>query len=154
MVPEKNIPLHFPGQYHDVETGLHYNWHRYYDPATGRYLTSDPIGLVGGLNPYLYAEANPLYFTDPEGLCPWCLYGAVIGGGLNVLAQLNSDEAFSWSSLAASTATGAAGGGLGTITSGLVWRTSIIVNTVGSGVIGAGVTAAKNQLTPPHSRGR
>ncbi|WP_444679704.1 hypothetical protein [Halomonas sp. E19] len=99
------------------------------------------------MNPYLYAEANPLYFTDPEGLCPWCLYGAVIGGGLNVLAQLSSDEAFSWSSLAASTATGAAGGGLGTITSGLVWRTNIIVNTVGSGAIGAGVAAAKNELT-------
>ncbi|MFY0992955.1 RHS repeat-associated core domain-containing protein, partial [Halomonas sp. C05BenzN] len=139
--------LRFPGQYHDAETGLHYNWHRVYDPQTGRYLTSDPIGLVGGLNLYLYAEANPVFFTDPEGLCPWCLYGAVIGGGINVLAQLSSDEAFSWSSLAASTATGAAGGGLGTITSGLVWRTSIIVNTVGSGAIGAGVAAAKNQLT-------
>ncbi|MFY0990976.1 RHS repeat-associated core domain-containing protein [Halomonas sp. C05BenzN] len=70
--------LRFPGQYHDAETGLHYNWHRYYDPQTGRYLTSDPIGLMGGLNPYLYAEANPLYFTDPEGL----MAPQLIGGGL------------------------------------------------------------------------
>ena len=70
--------LRFPGQYHDAETGLHYNWHRYYDPLTGRYLTSDPIGLVGGLNPYLYAEANPLYFTDPEGL----MAPQLIGGGV------------------------------------------------------------------------
>ena len=40
--------LRFAGQYYDGETGLHYNYHRYYDPATGRYLTPDPIGLVEG----------------------------------------------------------------------------------------------------------
>ena len=44
--------LRFPGQYYDAETGLHYNYHRDYDPVTGRYLQPDPIGLLGGLNPY------------------------------------------------------------------------------------------------------
>ena len=77
--------LRFPGQYHDGETGLHYNWHRYYDPATGRYLTSDPIGLEGGLNPYLYAEANPYRYGDINGL--WALeiaYFNGVGGGISI----------------------------------------------------------------------
>lgn len=47
-----------------------YNYFRYYDPSTGRYLTSDPVGLDGGMNTYLYANANPLYWIDPLGLAP------------------------------------------------------------------------------------
>lgn len=57
-----------PGQYFDEETGLHYNYFRDYDPITGRYVESDPIGLASGLNTYLYTEANPLALTDPLGL--------------------------------------------------------------------------------------
>jgi len=58
----------FPGQYYDQETGLYYNYHRYYDSRTGRYLKADPIGLAGGINLYIYAGNNPTNKTDVYGL--------------------------------------------------------------------------------------
>jgi RHS repeat-associated protein len=66
-------PFRFPGQYYDAETGLHYNYFRYYNPPIGRYLTPDPIGLEGGINLWPYAAGNPVRFADPKGLLisPW-----------------------------------------------------------------------------------
>ncbi len=92
--------LRFAGQYHDDETGLHYNYFRTYDPSTGRYLESDPIGLQGGLNTYGYALQNPLKYSDPYGQTPaaaglclvpgvgWvgCATAGLIGGSILTIA--------------------------------------------------------------------
>jgi RHS repeat-associated protein len=68
------------GQYYDAESTLFYNWNRYYNPATGRYISSDPIGLEGGINTFLYAAASPVMYIDPEGTFFWTApIGFVLG---------------------------------------------------------------------------
>jgi RHS repeat-associated protein len=62
------LNLRFPGQYADAESGTHYNYFRDYDPKTGRYLTSDPIGMIAGTNSYAYVNASPLDHHDLLGL--------------------------------------------------------------------------------------
>ncbi|MCF6189490.1 MAG: hypothetical protein L3J51_03340 [Cocleimonas sp.] len=61
------LNLRLPGQYADQETGTHYNYLRDYDPQSGRYITSDPIGLAGGINTYSYAYQNPTKYIDRDG---------------------------------------------------------------------------------------
>jgi RHS repeat-associated protein len=59
----------FPGQYYDHESELHYNYARYYDPATGKYISADPIGLISDdINLYRYARNNPVGISDIFGL--------------------------------------------------------------------------------------
>ncbi|MCL7931205.1 RHS repeat-associated core domain-containing protein [Halomonas llamarensis] len=75
-------PIRFQGQWHDEESGLYYNRHRYYDPQQGRYISQDPIGLNGGTNLYGYVT-NPTGMVDPLGLLACfglCIAGAVVGG--------------------------------------------------------------------------
>ncbi|MFI9119354.1 putative T7SS-secreted protein [Streptomyces bikiniensis] len=62
-------PLRFPGQYFDPESGLHYNYFRYYDPESARYLSQDPLGLAPAPNPATYVH-NPHRWSDPLGLAP------------------------------------------------------------------------------------
>ncbi|HEY2059087.1 MAG TPA: RHS repeat-associated core domain-containing protein [Amycolatopsis sp.] len=75
-----NTPLRFPGQYLDAETGLHYNVYRYYDPATGRYVSQDPLGLTPAPNPVAYVD-NPLRVADPLGLAPTSCSEVDLGDG-------------------------------------------------------------------------
>jgi RHS repeat-associated protein len=60
-------PFRFQGQQFDEETGLHYNRFRYYDPGVGRFISQDPIGLLGGRNLFTFAT-NPVEWIDPLGL--------------------------------------------------------------------------------------
>lgn len=62
--------LRFPGQQYDGIAGLYYNYFRDYDAGTGRYVESDPIGLDGGLNTFVYAGANTLSYFDASGESP------------------------------------------------------------------------------------
>ncbi|HPG27402.1 MAG TPA: RHS repeat-associated core domain-containing protein [Myxococcota bacterium] len=55
-----------------------YNWHRYYDPSLGRYISADPIGQAGGVNVYNYGFNNPLTYVDPNGQNPAAV-AAVVG---------------------------------------------------------------------------
>jgi RHS repeat-associated protein len=82
--------LRFPGQLYDSHAGLSQNYFRDYDPAIGRYVESDPVGLYGGLNTYLYGLANPNQESDKFGLCPWCLAIPLVcaDGGCEALAVL------------------------------------------------------------------
>jgi RHS repeat-associated protein len=74
--------LRFPGQYFLIEAGLHYNWHRHYDPTLGRYVQPDPMGFVDGPNRYGYARLSPLQYVDPDGRFIFHGFGtgAAIGG--------------------------------------------------------------------------
>lgn len=71
--PDKNdeafyFNVRLPGQYEDLETRLYYNYYRYYEPISGRYLSSDPLGLSAGSNTYAYVKNDPVHYNDPLGL--------------------------------------------------------------------------------------
>ena len=83
-------PFRFPGQYEDDETGLYYNRFRYYDPESGMYTQSDPIGLEGG-NPTLYGYVrDPNKWIDPFGLVQHHLIPQEMLRNLGFMRQLNT----------------------------------------------------------------
>jgi RHS repeat-associated protein len=74
--------LRFPGQYFLIEAGLHYNWHRHYDPTLGRYLQPDPLGLEAllsdGPSTYGYVGQSPAMYIDPTGQQKWKRVGDLL----------------------------------------------------------------------------
>ncbi|MDB9999123.1 hypothetical protein OAE16_01630 [Porticoccaceae bacterium] len=74
-------PFRYTGRRLDPETGLYYYRARYYSPAIGRFLQTDPIGYGDGLNWYAYVGNDPLNVTDPTGAygIPGAIYGAIAG---------------------------------------------------------------------------
>ena len=96
--PQNVYNLRYPGQYYDSETGLNYNYFRDYDPQTGRYIESDPIGLQGGANTYSYVGDQPLSSEDPTGLivrgsgCSNKQWAAIEKAAAKVSAKLNNSS--------------------------------------------------------------
>lgn len=85
------LNLRFPGQYYDQETGLSYNYFRDYNPQIGRYIQSDPIGIMGGINTYNYAKGNPVAYMDAYGENPLLpILGRLIAAavGTRVIARI------------------------------------------------------------------
>lgn len=148
--------IRLPGQYYDSETTLSYNGQRDYVPNWGRYLESDPIGLQGGENPYRYANASPLGFTDSQGLTPspqcvatYTAAGAALGGILCGAIGIPTGPG------AAATATGGAeaGGDLGLAT-GLFMCPSDSSKTPSAGGAGSQSTPAPPDDNDPQKKGR
>jgi RHS repeat-associated protein len=126
------LNLRFPGQYFDEETGTHYNYFRDYDPGVGRYVQSDPIGLLGGVNTYVYAEASPIMYFDPLGLWAW---GINFGGSVTIpFTQIHVGGSFAF----VADQNG---------TSGILYTFETGVGTPGGGVFGRGLLATGNNTT-------
>ena len=166
--PPKVNNQRFPGQYADAATGLHYNYFRHYDPTLGRYVTSDPIGLAGGLNTYAYVEGNPVNAIDPDGQLAWWVLPLAMGGldlGLQLYRNGGRFECVEWGEVFFAAALGlapgggwwalgragaaraAVGGAIGRGLTGAVGR-GITARSVGSAATGNAPGFAKNSL--PH----
>lgn len=127
--------LRFAGQYYDGETGLNQNYYRDYDPTTGRYIESDPIGLAGGTNPYAYVTGDPLSYTDVSGNDPFvgatvgAITGGIYGGIGAYLAGGNATD------IAVAVGTGALiGGGIGALDPTLGIATLAVIGGASAGL--------------------
>ncbi|MFA4945667.1 MAG: RHS repeat-associated core domain-containing protein [Lentisphaeria bacterium] len=128
----------FAGRHWFPAAGLYENRARWYDPGTGRFLTPDPAGLLGGLAPFAYADGNPVAYRDPTGrVIPFVVIGIgmAVGGGLEIVNQYltnEPDKPLNWWKIGSSTAFGGITGGLGAAFQGV--KAAIIIGS-SSGLI-------------------
>lgn len=147
----------YTGHVQDAATGLTYMQQRYYDPKIGRFLSVDPvtmldIGDARHFNRFAYAYNSPYNYTDPDGRCPWCVVGAVIGVAANMTAQMLSAEGSMSERLSQvevgqvviAGLAGAASGGLSTFAGAAAATAAVKVtaNVAGNAAIGAVATHA------------
>ena len=92
-ITSSSINLRFPGQWFQLESGLHQNWMRDYDPTTGRYMQADPLGLVDGASVYNYAQQNPMRYTDARGESVQIVCRPLDFGTAGQLASMITDKA-------------------------------------------------------------
>ncbi|WP_171014189.1 RHS repeat protein [Chitinivorax sp. B] len=137
--------LRFPGQYWDNGIKLSHNWYRTYNPDTGRYIQSDPIGLNGGLNTYLYAYGNSPRFVDRDGLD-----SVSVEAGLHLPLIGDIATALGWNQIPVSGGdVGVAVSFPGPLTPDAAWDLSLYA----SGDFGGGIGANKATVTAGYSRG-
>jgi len=163
-------PFRFAGQYFDEETGLYYNWNRYYDPKTGRYISPDPLFFEERTNLYLYAANNPVRFVDPTGLIAFLAIaaiavgvGALLAGAHKIASDLSQGRSVDWKGAAVAAGKGAlaVAGGIAAVAALPATASALAVGAVGvagsaatamvisaaSAEEGKGVQACQNALT-------
>ncbi|MDI6817234.1 MAG: RHS repeat-associated core domain-containing protein [Actinomycetota bacterium] len=150
-----DIPFRYAGYYFDSETGMYYLKTRYYSPELGRFLTKDSVDGANAdpktLNPYAYAEGNPVMNTDPDGHFAQVAIGAAIGAGIGFAASVarysyevkTGQRKFSWKTAAIAVGTGVGlgalngviGGALGGLGASLVERGAVMAYGFGKSML-------------------
>jgi RHS repeat-associated protein len=126
----------YSGYRYDPETGLYHTQARYYDARRGQLLSPDPLGQGPGVNVYAYIGNDPLNNVDPSGLCPWCIFGAVVGAGLEAgVEYYHGDLSLSWASagkIGVAAAAGFATGGVSTLAAAAGGSSLAVATVAGS----------------------
>jgi RHS repeat-associated protein len=143
----------YTGRRYDFENSTYHYRNRTYNPSLGRFMQPDPTGTDGGINLYEYAAGDPINKTDPTGNCPSCVWGAVIGFGVDFAAQtyvahLNGQSVFDtydWRQGLVATGLGAVTGGVSAFAGSAIEGTGALAfgaRTVANAAIGASGSVA------------